>query len=123
MKRLHVLLLGLLVVALLLVSAVSAGADEVWGAMETGDHQSAGVAKGFLCGTGPGGLTRKSHATVSDSGNETLTCQGQLPTGTEPPEAVILKGILCGLYFGGSTTNSRVVITPGGVVNLRCQTP
>ncbi|NIM48759.1 MAG: hypothetical protein GTN78_10345 [Gemmatimonadales bacterium] len=94
-----------------------------WGAMETGTHSSAAVAKGFPCGVGPAGITTQSHATLSNSGKETLHCHGQMPAGTEPQKAVILRGVLCGLHFGGFTTNSKVEITPGGRVNLRCQTP
>lgn len=117
MKKL--LMLGAVALLVVLPYANVAGANDPIGALETGTHNSAGVAKGFLCGTGPGGLTTQSHATISNSGNETLFCQGQLAT--PPPQAIRVNGLLCGLFFGGLTTNSRLVITAGGPVNLVCK--
>jgi hypothetical protein len=80
---------------------------------------SAQTFRGFPCGTGPGGVTTDSHATVSSSGNAELYCKGQLPAGTEPPRAIVIEGLLCGTP-GGLTTNSRIVITPSGTVILQC---
>ncbi len=97
-----------------------ASADDVLGALETGEHNSAGVARGFLCGTGPGGLTTESHETISNSGNQTLTCHGF--TNNPPPEAVILRGFGCSFFFGGFTFDrTRLVISPSGEVTLKCQ--
>jgi hypothetical protein len=82
---------------------------------------SAQTFSGFACGVGPGGLTFDSHATVSSSGNSDLYCKGQLPAGTEPPQAIVLTGFLCGT-FGGPTTDSHLVISPSGNVVLQCHT-
>lgn len=97
-----------------------ASVSETLGALETGEHNSASVARGFLCGTGPGGLTTDSHETLSNSGNQTLTCRGF--TNNPPPEAVILRGFGCSFFFGGFTFDrTRLVIAPSGEVTLKCQ--
>jgi hypothetical protein len=82
---------------------------------------SAVTFRGFACGTGPGGLTFDSHATVSNSGNTELYCKAQQPEGTEPPQAIVLTGFICGTP-GGTTTDSHLVISPSGNVVLQCHT-
>lgn len=69
----------------------------------------ADVDKGFLCGLGPAGLTNRSHATLSPSGQESLSCSSDTPW-AGPPSAVNLRGVLCGLRFGGLTLNSKLTL-------------
>lgn len=106
----------------LLKEGVVLGAQEI-----TGEPHSALVASGFSCGIGSIGgfpfvLTTDSHTTISNSGNETLICRGNLPAGTEPAKAQVQTGFLCGT-FSALTTNSKQIITPAGEITLKCQVP
>lgn len=82
--------------------------------------QSAEQADGFPCGLGPAGLTEDSHAVLSSSGNETLTCRGyaENPSG----ETQNLKDVPCGMWFTGSATDSHFIWTASGEATLKCST-
>ena len=98
-----------------------------WGDLLTAEvgaigDNSAQVAKGFLCGL-VFNLTTQSHATQSNSGNETLQCKGDLPDAIPPPDQTMrFEGLLCGLIFSGLTTNSTLQVHPSGKIDLKCQT-
>ena len=68
------------------------------GALEIGSHNSAGVAEGFGYGMGPAGVSFQSHATISNSGKETMHCEMFAPNGFTRP--LKISGELCGLFFG-----------------------
>jgi hypothetical protein len=67
-------------------------------------------------------VTTESHTTISESGNTTLYCKGQLPANIPAPEggAVIFRDFGCGTQ-GGGTTDSHAVITPSGNIILLCK--
>ncbi|MGH7455093.1 MAG: hypothetical protein ACRENG_27305 [bacterium] len=121
MKRLIILALAVAVVIAIpgshfLVASSDPTPEEPLGALQTGEHNSAGVAKGFLCGVGFA-LTTDSHETISNSGNQILTCHA--PSPFNPPLNVIFRGLGCSFFFGGFTFNSQLVVS-GGHINLRC---
>lgn len=120
MKRFITLLaVAAFVVAIPASHLLRGGGGQV-GALEPGEHGSATVASGFLCGVYYT-LTTDSHATLSNSGNETLTCRGDLPGHITPPlKAVIWNGIPCNLRFSGVATGSKLVTTPAGELILKC---
>lgn len=96
-------------------------ADGPVGAMETGEHGSASVARGFWCGVLYASTT-DSHETLSASGNQMLTCHGDLPDWMIPPDkAVTLSGLACNFYFPGWTTDSKLLVTPAGEIILKCR--
>jgi hypothetical protein len=96
-----------------------------FGAAESGTHNSAGVARGFQCWVGPdAGYTWDSHETVSNSGYQTIWCQGTQPF--PPPRTVILQGCIdipmeCTFFFGGSTCDYKAILSPNGNVTLMCK--
>lgn len=103
-----------------------------WGALAPlGVHHSAATESGFDCTLGPFGLATNSHAAISDSGNETVTCSGSFPDDPRlPPSAVVQKDqVACDLHFtdndgdgaGDKSSDSQLVITPSGQVSLTCQ--
>lgn len=113
-------------------AAVSAGrhadtdSDVRWGSNGQGVMHSAANESGFVCSLGPFGSTDNSHATISNSGNETVVCTGQAPVA--PDKTQQLEGFPCGLHFGDGdpstpdvTFDSRAVITPSGHVTLVCE--
>jgi hypothetical protein len=88
------------------------------GAMETATER-ASVASGFPCGL-LFTSTVDSHATLSNSGRESLSCHGPfVPPGGG---SVHFRGLSCGLFFGGSTTNSKLTWAGDtGDLNLWCK--
>ena len=106
--------------------------DGVWGATgPLGLHHSATTDSGFECTLGLFGPATNSHATLSNSGNETVTCSGSFPDAAGlPASAFVQKGqVACELHFtdedgdgaGDSSIDSQVVIAPSGQVTLTCQ--
>ncbi len=81
---------------------------------------AASVDRGFLCGVLVD-LTFQSHATLSSSGNETLSCSSDDPFVNPFGQTVVLKGLLCGLRFGGLTANSKLTVN-NNEANLWCKT-
>lgn len=93
--------------------------EPISGALEQGETHSAGQQSGFLCLIRGFGTTTDSHATISNSGVETLVCRGE--TTLTPPFADVSEGEPCRLFFSGDITfNSHLVITPSGQVVLTC---
>ena len=94
--------------------------EDRFGSLEHG-NSSAATDSGFECALGPGyGVTEDTHATISNSGNETVVCSGNTPF--PPARAELLEGFPCELRFGdGDTTDSRRVITPSGQITLVCK--
>ncbi len=88
------------------------------GAMEFAVQQ-ASVANGFLCGVGVD-LTTQSHAVLSPSGKETLSCSSDSPYVNPFGQTVVLRDLLCGLFFGGLTANSQLTIN-NHPANLWCK--
>ena len=112
-------------------ASVSAGRHAVsdadnWGARGKGVTRSAANDSEFFCALGPYGAADKSHATISNSGNETVVCTGQAPVA--PDKTLKVEGFPCALHFGDGdpatpdvTFDSRAVVTPSGHVTLVCQ--
>ena len=86
----------------------------LFGAWETGTHNSAGTASGFACGIF-GARGDQSHATISDSGNQTIHCSGQ----TELPEQQLI--VPCLLFFGGVDPEGEFTVNPSGHASLKCK--
>lgn len=61
-----------------------------------------------------------AHAVRTSSGNQILTCQFDIPEGSEPATATMASGFLCGTYFG-LTTDTKMVASPGGKATLICK--
>lgn len=115
------LLLTALALLVILAPVEEAGAGGPLGALESGTHESAGVARGFLCGLFVT-LTTDSHATISNSGIQTLQCHGDFdPALLGLTRAVKIEGLPCFLHFGGMTTDSQLIATPGGKMHLHCR--
>jgi hypothetical protein len=94
-------------------------ASELMGSLTVGVMHSAAQESGFPCGL-PGGVTTQSHATISDSGNQTLHCVGDTPVA--PDRRIVEEGFPCALHYEGEVTlDSRIMITPGGQVILTCK--
>ena len=110
-----------LVTFFLVVSSTALGsrAGEVFGSLTQGVMHSAANDSGFPCQFGPFGVAEHSHATISNSGNQTLHCSGKTAfTG----ERVELEGFPCLLHYEGAvTTDSRFTINPSGQAHFMCQ--
>lgn len=109
-------------------AAVTAGrhantSNERWGAEGKGDKRSAETESGFDCFLA-GVQAENSHATLSASGNETVTCSGDTPSRPDHAEHFEFP---CLLHFGdGDTTTpdfgeSKITVTPSGHVTLVCK--
>ena len=109
-------------------AAVSAGRHantpgERWGAEGKGVMNSAATDSGFHCSLG-GTPAEHSHATVSNSGNETVVCTGDTPF--RPDSAQHFESP-CFLHFGdGDPTTpdvgeAKIIVTPSGHVTLVCK--
>jgi hypothetical protein len=103
-------------------AAVSAGrhadtSGERWGAEGTGVMNSAATESGFACRLGAF-PAEHSHATVSNSGNETVVCSGDTPL--RPESAQHIEGT-CDLHFGQGSGDAHITITPSGHVTLVCK--
>jgi hypothetical protein len=101
-------------------------AEERWGSLGQGVMHSAANESGFVCALGPFGRADDSHATISNSGNETVVCSGK--TAASPDQAQLIEGFPCSLHFGDGdpttpdvTTDSRAVVSPSGHVTLVCK--
>ena len=100
--------------------------DVKWGARGQGVIHSAAKDSGVFCNLGPYGAAEESHATLSNSGNETVVCTGKTPA--SPDKAEKIEGFRCLLHFGDGdpttpdvTFDSRAVVTPSGHVTLVCK--
>ena len=92
----------------------SESSPPLFGAGETGTHNSAGTASGFPCllfGT----RAEQSHATVSNSGNQTMHCSGK----TDLPEQQLT--VPCPLFFGGVDPEGEFTVNPSGHASLKCK--
>jgi hypothetical protein len=105
---------------------VEGSSEGAWGSRGHGVMHSAANESGFTCGLGPFGPADDSHATISDSGNETVTCSGK--TSASVDKTQIMEGFECLLHFGDGdpttrdvTFDSRAVINPSGHVTLVCE--
>jgi hypothetical protein len=110
-----------LVTFFLVVSSIAlgSGAGEVYGSLSQGVMHSAANDSGFPCQFGTFGIATHSHATVSDSGNQTLHCSGKTAFKGERLE---LEGFPCPLHYEGEVTlDSRFMINPSGHAQLMCQ--
>lgn len=86
----------------------------LFGAGETGTHNSAGQESGFACflfGT----RAEQSHATISESGNQTMHCSGK----TDLPAQELT--VPCPLFFGGVDPEGEFTVNPSGHASLKCQ--
>ena len=100
-------------------TAIGSGAGEVFGSLTQGVMHSAANDTGFPCQFGPFGVAEHSHATISNSGNQTLHCSGRVAGTGERVEA---EGFPCPLHYEGAiTTDSRLFITPSGQAHLMCK--
>jgi hypothetical protein len=100
-------------------TALGSGAGEVYGSLTQGVMHSAANDSGFPCQFGTFGIATHSHATISDSGNQTLHCSGKTAFTGEPVE---LEDFPCPLHYEGEvTTDSRFSINPSGQAHLMCQ--
>ena len=101
-------------------AALNDSSDDVrWGsALQDGITHSAANYSGFQCLLG-GVPAHTSHATISNSGNQTLVCSGQ--TTANPDRAEHTEGFPCLLHFGGTTYDSRRVVSPSGHATLVCK--
>ena len=97
-----------------------------WGAKGQGVLRSTANDSGFFCALGPYGAADSSHATISNSGNETVVCTGKAAVG--PDKNTQIEGFPCRLHFGDGdpstpdiTFDSRAVVTPSGHVTLVCK--
>src|SRR5688572_305397 len=109
-------------------ATVSAGrhadtSNERWGAEGKGVMHSAATDSGFPCFLG-GVPAEHSHATVSNSGNETVVCSGDTPL---RPDSAQHFEFPCLLHFGdGDPTTpdvgeSKITVTPSGHATLVCK--
>ena len=99
--------------------ALGSGAGEVYGSLSQGVMHSAANDSGFPCQFGMFGIATHSHATVSNSGNQTLHCSGKTEFTGERFE---LEGFPCPLHYEGEVTlDSRFSINPSGHAQLMCQ--
>lgn len=96
--------------------------NELAGALTQGVHHSAATDSGFACVFPFGlGLAEESHATRSDSGNQTLTCHAEAPPFITPDSARQFEGFPCAMHYDGTvTTDSKLLITPSGNMTLSC---
>jgi hypothetical protein len=90
---------------------------EFFGAADFSAEQAEHLS-GFPCGLGPAGLTFDSKVVVTPSGNATLVCRGETPTG--PPETIVFKDVGCGVPGAGVTFESHFVWTKSGQATLVC---
>ncbi len=110
-------------------SALTISPDDVFGSVEPGVMLSAAVERDFSCVLGPFAVATNSHATISNSGNETVVCSGQLSASVVAPEKIfVLEGFACALRFGdGDPSTSEITfdsvlrITPSGHVTMVCK--
>lgn len=103
--------------------------EVVLGTVEALTMSSADVVSGFNCAVGIFGgyplvWTTDSHITRSSSGNMILTCHGQLPAWSEPPETAEMQrseesGGSCRV-FSTMATRWQQVFTPSGEITLKC---
>ena len=88
--------------------------EPLFGALEIGTHNSAGQASGFACSLF-GTPAEQSHATISNTGNQTQHCSGQ----TNLPEQQLI--VPCPLFFGGVDPEGEFTVNPSGHASLKCQ--
>jgi hypothetical protein len=106
-------------------ATVSAGrhadtANERWGAEGKGVMHSAATDSGFPCFLG-GVPAEHSHATVSNSGNETVVCSGDTPLRPTTDHGAEHLDFPCLLHFGQGFGESQITVTPSGHVTLVCK--
>jgi hypothetical protein len=92
---------------------------ELYGALTQGEMHSAAQASGFPCSLGPFGVTEQSHATISDSGNQTLVCRGENPLPGGSAETIPLP--VCALHYADAAGSGSLLLTPSGEVIFTCQ--
>ena len=99
-----------------------------FGALPLGRHNSAAQESGFDCNVG-GPTTTNSHATISDSGKQTLVCHGhtQLTPSNfcSDTQGACIVSVRCGLRFPDESGQAvvgegRFIVTPSGEAHLIC---